>query len=68
MNSFFIFSLVIIFAFAIFSGSGRYLLVEVDDEIETMPGNIMEGKSIGSKSLTLYFHFGRKIITYHSYL
>ena len=67
MNSFFIVSLFIIFAFAIFSGSGRYLLVEVDAEMETMPETLIEGKGIGSQSLTLYFNF-RRIITYHRYL
>ena len=60
MNSFFIFSLFIIFTFAIFSGSGRYLLLEVDAEMETIPGTLIEGNSIGSQSLTLYFNFGRK--------
>ena len=45
MKSCFILSLVLSFTFTVFNVSGKYLLVEVDAEMETIPRTMIEGKN-----------------------
>ena len=57
MESCFILSLVLSFAFTVFNASGRYLLVEVGAEMETIPRTLDNGKHIAFKSFAHYFYF-----------
>ena len=57
MNSGSVLSLFLSFTFTVFNGKGRYLLVEVDAEMEAMPDTMIEGNTIGSESLLHYFLF-----------
>ena len=57
MKSCFILSLVLSFTFTVFNVSGKYLLVEVDAEVETIPMTTIEGKNIGSESFEHYIYF-----------
>ena len=61
MESCFILSLVLSFAFTVFNASGRYLLVEVGAEMETIPRTLDNGKHIAFKSFAHYFYFHQVI-------
>ena len=57
MNSGSVLSFFLSFTFTVFNGKGRYLLVEVDAEMEAMPDTMIEGNTIGSESLLHYPNF-----------
>jgi len=50
MNSGSVLTLFLSFTFTVINGKGRYLLVEVDAEMETMSETIIEGNTISSES------------------